>query len=88
MLLHIYLNSSHNIHQRVRFIPETSNFFNKWSQIAAGETDHLQLQLPDFKMNYLSISELQKSITVFKKTAKNTPYIRQILYGLKLYFHI
>ena len=49
------LNSSHNIHQGVRFVPETSNFFKKRNQIAAGETDHLQLQLLDFGMNYLLI---------------------------------
>ena len=35
LLLCIYLNSSHIIHQRVRFVQVTSNFFKKRSQIAA-----------------------------------------------------
>ena len=50
------LFSQYYIHQRdVRFVPETSNFFKKQIQTAAWETDHLQLQLLDFGMNYLLI---------------------------------
>ena len=63
----IYLNSSPNIHQRVHFVQETSNFFKKGSQIAAGETDLLQLQHLDLWNELPFNIRTAKSITVLKK---------------------
>ena len=55
---------SHNIHQRVRFVPETSNFFKKQSQIAAGETDHLPLHLLAFLI--IIIKKIKKKKNLLK----------------------